>query len=181
MNAGPRSDPVDQERSARLVPCSSRLVAGLAIRYETWTNVGLHERPRAYLPGDKLVYGHIATMTRYQVRSELLAELAAMRDFKDDLVLAGREVNRLGVGDVVVLGDGTTWSLASIGVVAVEVSNADQINDGRSWTDVLDEEFADGLETLSKPISELADDGWIWHPSREARETCRRSRYPAGL
>jgi len=49
-------------RSARLVPRSSRRVAGLAIPYETWTNVGLHEHPRAYLPGDKLVYGHIANM-----------------------------------------------------------------------------------------------------------------------
>ena len=86
-------------------------------------------------------------------------------------MLAGREVNRLGVGDVVVLGDGTIWSLASIGVVDVEVSNADQINDGRSWTEVLDEEFANGIEPLSKPISEIADDGWIWHPSQEARES----------
>ena len=171
MNTGRHSDPVDQRRSSRLVPLSSRRVAGLTIPYETWTNVGLHEHPRAYLPGDKLVYGHIANMPRRQVRSELLADLAAMRDFNDDSVLAGREVNRLGVGDVVVLGDGTTWSLASIGVVPVEVSKADQINDGRSWTEVLDEEFANGIEPLSKPISELADDGWIWHPSQEARET----------
>ncbi|MGE0304983.1 MAG: hypothetical protein AB7N61_20495 [Acidimicrobiia bacterium] len=170
MNTGRHSAPVHQLRSARLVPRSSRRGAGLTIPYETWTNVGLHEYPRAYLPGDKLVYGHIATMPRRQVRSELLAELAAMRDFNDDSVLAGREVNRLGVGDVVVLGDGTTWSLASIGVVAVEVSSADQINDGRSWTEVLDEEFANGIEPLSKPISELADDGWIWHPSQEACE-----------
>ena len=171
MNAGRHSGPVDQRRSARLVPCSSRRVAGLTIPYETWTNVGRHEHPRAYLPGDKLVYGHIATMPRHQVRSELLAELAGMRDFDDDSVLAGQEVNRLAVGDVVVLGDGTTWSLASIGVVAVEVSSADQINDGRSWTDVLDDEVANEIEPLSKPISELADDGWIWHPSLEAHET----------
>ena len=109
-------------------------------------------------------------MPRHQVRSELLAELAAMRDFDDGAALVGREVNRLAVGDVVVLGDGTTWSLASIGVVAVEVSNTDQINDGRSWTEVLDDEFAKGIEPLSKPIAELADDGWIWHPSQEARE-----------
>jgi hypothetical protein len=171
MNAGRHPDPVDLQRSARLVPRSSRRIAGLTIPYETWTNVGLHEHPRAYLPGDKLVYGHIATMPRHQVRSELLAELAAMRDFDDDAALAGREVNRLAVGDVVVLGDGTTWSLASIGVVAVEVSSTDQINDGRSWTEVLDGEFANGIEPLSKPISELADDGWIWHPSCEAHET----------
>lgn len=171
MNTGRHSAPVHQRRSARLVPRSGRRVVGLTIAYETWTNVGLHEHPRAYLPGDKLVYGHIANTPRCQVRSELLAELAAMRDFNDDSVLAGREVNRLGVGDVVVLGDGTIWSLASIGVVDVEVSNADQINDGRSWTEVLDEEFANGIELLSKPISELADDGWIWHPSHEARET----------
>jgi hypothetical protein len=45
-----------------------------------------------------------------------------------------------------------------------------QIN-GRSWTEVLDDEFADGIEPLSKPISELADDGWIWRPSRGAYET----------
>ena len=171
MNTGRHSAPVHQRRSARLVPRSSRRLAGLTIPYETWTNVGLHEHPRAYRPGDKLVYGHIATMPRRPVRSELLAELAAMRDFNDDSVLAGREVNRLGVGDVVVLGDGTIWSLASIGVVDVEVSNADQINDGRSWTEVLDEEFANGIEPLSKPISEIADDGWIWHPSQEARES----------
>ena len=171
MNAGCHPNPVDQRRSARLVPLSSRRVAGLTIPYETWTNVGLHEHPRAYLPGDKLVYGHVATMPRHQVRSELLAQLAAMRDFNDGAALVGREVNRLAVGDVVVLGDGTTWSLASIGVVAVEVSSADQINDGRSWTEVLDDEFANGLEPLSKPISELADDGWIWHPSQEAHET----------
>ena len=171
MNTGRHSAPVHQLRSARLVPRSSRRVVGLTIPYETWTNVGLHEHPRAYLPGDKLVYGHIANVPRRRDRSELLAELAAMRDFSVDAVLAGREVNRLGVGDVVVLGDGTTWSLASIGVVAVEVSKADQINDGRSWTEVLDDEFADGIEPLSKPISDLADDGWIWHPSREARET----------
>ncbi|MEK7423615.1 MAG: hypothetical protein AAB131_07205 [Actinomycetota bacterium] len=142
----------------------------MTIPYETWTNVGLHKHPRAYLPGDKLVYGHIANMPRRQVRSELLAEFAAMRDF-DNAALGRREVNRLGVGDVLVLGDGTTWSLASIGVVAVEVSSADQINDGRSWTEVLDDEFANGLELLSKPISELADDGWIWHPSQDAHET----------
>jgi len=125
----------------------------LTIPYETWTNVGLHEHPRPYLRGDKLVYGHIATVPRHQVRSELLAELAALRDFDDDEALVGREVNRLAIGDVVVLGDGTTWSLASIGVVAVEVSRPDQINDGRSWTDVLDDEFANGIEPLSKPIS----------------------------
>ena len=171
MNTGRHSAPVHQLRSARLVPRSSRRVAELTIPYETWTNVDLHEHPRAYLPGDKLVYGHIATMPRHQVRSELLAELAAMRDFDDDSVLVGREVNRLAIGDVVVLGDGTTWSLASIGVVAVEVSSTDQINDGRSWTDVLDDQFANGIEPLSKPISELADDGWIWHPSQEAHET----------
>ncbi len=51
------------------------------------------------------------------------------------------------------------------------MSNADQINDGRAWTDVLDDQFADGIEPLSKPISELADDGWIWHPSQGAHET----------
>ena len=171
MNTGRDSAPVHHMRSALLVPRLSRRVDGLTIPYETWTNVGLHEHPRAYRPGDKLVYEHIPNVPRRQVRSELLAELAAMRDFNDDSVLAGREVNRLGVGDVVVLGDGTTWSLASIGVVAVEVNRADQINDGRSWTEVLDDEFAGGLEPLSKPISELADDGWIWHPSQEARET----------
>ena len=82
----------------------------------------------------------------------------------------GGKSNGLGVGDVVVLGDGTTWSLASIGVVAVEVSSTDQINDGRSWTEVLDDVFANGIEPLSRPISELADDGWIWRPSQEARE-----------
>ena len=71
-------------------------------------------------------------------------------DFDDDAAHDGREVNQLAVGDVVVLGDGTTWSLASIGVVAVEVSSTDQINDGRSWTEVLDDEFADGIEPLSK-------------------------------
>jgi hypothetical protein len=146
----------------------------LAIPYETWTNVGLHEHPRAYLPGDKLVYGHIANMPRHHVRSELLAELAAMRDFDDGAVLAGREVNRLGVGDVVVLGDGTTWSLASIGVVAVDVSSAYQINDGRSWTEVLDEEFANGLEPLSKPISDVNSPtmaGSGIHPVRPARRS----------
>ncbi|MEP7115797.1 MAG: hypothetical protein ABI862_21210 [Ilumatobacteraceae bacterium] len=93
-----------------------------------------------------------------------------MRDIDDEAALAGRKVNGLGVGDVVVLGDGTTWSLASIGVVAVEVCSTDQINDGRSWTEVLDDVFANGIEPLSKPISELADDGWIWHPTQEARE-----------
>ena len=36
---------------------------------------------------------------------------------------------------------------------------------------VFDWQIADGIEPLSKPISELADDGWIWHPSQEARET----------
>lgn len=25
--------------------------------------------------------------------------------------------------------------------------------------------------TVSRPVSELSDDGWIWHPSQEARET----------
>ena len=44
-------------------------------------------------------------MPCYSVRSELLAELAAMRDIDDDAALAGRKVNGLGVGDVVVLGD----------------------------------------------------------------------------
>ncbi len=143
----------------------------MTIPYETWTNVGLHEHPRAYLPGDKLVHGHIATRSRHQVRSELLAELAAMCDSDDDAALAGREVNQLAVGDVVVLGDGTMWSLASIGVVAVEVSSTDQINDGRSWTEVLDDEFTNAIQPLSRPVAELADDVWIWHPSQEARET----------
>lgn len=45
------------------------------------------------------------SMPCYSVRSELLAELAAMRDIDDDAALAGRKVNGLGVGDVVVLGD----------------------------------------------------------------------------
>lgn len=172
MNAGRHSGPADQQRSVCLVPPpSGRRLAGSTISYETWTNVGFHEHPRAYLPGDTLVYGHIATMPRYQVRSELHAELAAMRDSDDDAAPAGREVNRLAVGDVVVLRDGTTWSLASIGVVAVEVISTDQINDGRSWTDVLDDEFAKGIEPPSRPVSELADDGWIWHPSQELRGT----------
>lgn len=171
MNNHRHFSPADRHRSLRLVPLSSRPVDGLTIPYETWTNVGLHERPRAYLPGDTLVYGHIATLPRYPVRSELLAELAAMRDIDDEAALEGRKVNGLGVGDIVVLGDGTTWSLTSIGVVAVEVNSTDQINDGRSWTEVLDDVFANGIEPLSKPLSELADDGWIWHPTQEARET----------
>lgn len=170
MNTDRHSCPADRHRSLRLVPPSSRRLDGFSIPYETWTNVGLHARPRAYMPGDTLVYGHIATIPSYPVRSELLAELAAMRDIDDEAALAGRKVNGLGVGDVVVLGDGTTWSLASIGVVAVEVSGTDQIDDGRSWTEVLDDVFANGIEPLSRPISELADDGWIWHPSQEARE-----------
>lgn len=96
MNTDRHFGPADRHRSVRLVPPSSRRLDGLTIPYETWTNVGLHERPRAYLPGDTLVYGHIATLPRYSVRSELLAELAAMHDFDDDAALAGWKVKRAG-------------------------------------------------------------------------------------
>lgn len=132
-----------------------------------------HRAPRSPTgcePGDKLVYGHIATIRRYQVRSELLAELVAMNDFDDDAEITGPEVYRLAVGDVVVLGDGTTWSLAPVGVAAVHVQPTDQINDGRSWSDVLDDTIAEWIDRLTKPLAELTDDGWIWRPSHEAKE-----------
>lgn len=78
-------------------------------------------------------------------------------------------MDRLAVGEVV-LGDRTRWSLAVVDVVAVDVLVADQINDGRSWTEVLDDAIADRIDRQSKPISELADGGWIWRPSSDAQE-----------
>lgn len=73
--------------------------------------MALIERPRAYLPGDKLVYGRAGVMPRYHVRSELLPELAAIHD-NGNPDLSEREVPELGVSDVVVLANGSTCSLA---------------------------------------------------------------------
>ena len=139
------------------------------ILYESWTNIGLHEDLRCYAPGDKLVYGHLAIIVPHiNVRAELLAELAAMCDHDDRYEQTGRAVGRLAVGDVVVLEEGSAWSLAPIGVVHVNVDTEDQIRDGRSWTEVLDENLA-SFTPIDKTIAELADDRWLWQPSNEVR------------
>lgn len=159
----------------RLMPRVRPHALGAAISYETWTSVALDERPRAYLPGDKLVYGRASALPRYNVRSELLAELAAIHDngIPD---LSEREVPEVGVSDVVVLGNGSAWSLAPVGVVRVAIRPSDQINDGRSWMQVLDDDPDFLSWRPSKPIHELGDDGWLWRPSHAARELRTRLR-----
>jgi hypothetical protein len=158
----------------RLMPRVQPGALGATISYETWTNVASIERPRAYMPGDKLVYGRSGSIPRYNVRSDFLAELAAIHDngIPD---MSEREVPGVGVSDVTILGNGSVWSLAPVGVVRVAIRPSDQINDDRSWMQVLndDPEFP---TRPAKPISELADDGWLWHPSHAARELRARLR-----
>lgn len=158
----------------RLMPRVRPSAPGATISYETWTNVASIERPRVYVPGDKLVYGRPGSMPRYNLRFELLAELVAIHDngIPD---MSEREVPGVGVSDVIVLGDGSAWSLAPIGVVRVAIRPVDQINDDRSWMQVLDDD-PEFPTRPTKPISELADDGWVWRPSDAARELRARMR-----
>jgi hypothetical protein len=127
------------------------------IRYESWTNIGLHEEPRSYAPGDRLVDGHIGMIVpRIKARADLLAELAAMCQHDERHEETGRDVGRLSVGDVVVVEQGSAWSLAPIGVVPVNVDTEDQIRDGRSWTEVLDDDLAISFTPISKTIAQLS-------------------------
>lgn len=158
----------------RLMPRVQPGALGATISYETWTNVASIERPRAYLPGDKLVYGRPGSMPRYNVRSELVAEFAAIHDngIPD---LSEREVPEVSVSDAIILGNGSALSLAPVGVVRVAIRPSDQINDDRSWMQVLDDD-PEFPTRPTKPISELADDGWLWRPSHAARELRARLR-----
>ena len=158
----------------RLMPRVRPSALGATISYETWTNVASIERPRAYVPGDKLVYGRPGSIPRYIVRSELFAELAAIHDngIPDT---SEREVPGVGVSDVITLGNGSAWSLGPVGVVRVAIRPSDQINDGRSWMQVLDDD-PEFPTRPAKPISELADDGWLWCPSHAALQLRSRLR-----
>lgn len=63
MTVQPRSHHASAgERPTDPVSTAPGRPKGSKIPHETWTNIGHHERPPVYLPGDKLVCGHIATL-----------------------------------------------------------------------------------------------------------------------